>query len=482
MCKRYCKTKIISLYRIIEIIGIPNTEKHINNGILNTDMEFSELTNQNPWWKDKSAIEEDYDIFKWKEKKYRWIPEIVEKLPLQPFALHIMLGPRQAGKTTALKLLIRKLLKYKDAKSLFYFNCENLSDYKELSEVLHLYLEFKESNLIKNSIIILDEITLPKEWYRAIKSLIDQGLLRDDVVVLTGSSSLAVKREVELFPGRRGKGRDFVLLPLSFRDFLKIFDKELEEKLPVIKNIEEIDKKALNAVIYQRELDNYLEKYMEYGGFPLSVVNLHRSKEEAKKTYLSWIKNAILKAERNDLIARQIIQAVIETLQTDISWEGISKKIEIKSPKTVSAYLDLLKSIFAVNILYNVDISSKKIKFGRNKKIHVRDPLLLEIFEDWCMVNTKDKNSAIAEGLVIEHLARVFPERVFFWKNGFEIDALVLEKSKLYGFEVKWQEKPEAKTLPQLKKFIVITKKTYSKNPLKIPLSVFLSLFNTESI
>jgi len=121
-------------------------------------------------------------------------------------------------------------LKDEDAKSLFYFNCENLSDYKELLEVIQLYLEFKESNQIKKSIIILDEITLPKEWYRAIKSLIDQGLLRDDVVVLTGSSSLAVKREVELFPGRRGKGRDFVLLPLSFRSFLKIFDKELEEK------------------------------------------------------------------------------------------------------------------------------------------------------------------------------------------------------------------------------------------------------------
>ncbi len=441
-------------------------------------MEITELINQNPWWRDKTAIEGDYDLFKWKENRYKWVPALVDELPLHPFALHIILGPRQAGKTTTLKLLIQKLLKNRDTKSIFYFNCENLSDHRELSEVLNLYLEFKDNNSIKGSIIILDEITLPKEWYRAVKYLIDRGAFVNDVVILTGSSSIAIKREVELFPGRRGKGKDFVLLPLSFRSFLKVFDRNLEEKLPVIKSIEDIEKKSLGALVYEMELNKYLEKYMEYGGYPLSVANIHRGKDEAKKIYLNWIKNAILKADRSDIIAKQIVQVVIETLQTDISWEGISKKIEIKSPKTVSAYLDLLKSIFSINILYNIDISSKKIKFGRNKKIHIRDPLLLEIFEDWSMVNTRDKNSAIAESLAIEHLERAFPERVFFWKGRFEIDALLLEKSKLYGFEVKWRENPEAKNLPQLRKFIIITKKTYSKKPLKIPLSVFLSLFD----
>ncbi|MAG02112.1 ATPase [Candidatus Pacearchaeota archaeon] len=441
-------------------------------------MEIRELVDQNPWWKDRNAIEEDYDVFKWKEKRHRWMPDLIENISLEPFALHIVSGPRQAGKTTALKLLIKNLLKDKDGKSIFYFNCENLSDYKELLEVLELYFEFKEGSSVKTSIIILDEITLPKEWYRAIKFLIDKGSLRNDVVILTGSSSIDVKRDVELFPGRRGKGKDFNLLPLSFRGFLKVFDEKLEDKLPRIKNIEDIEKKAIKAVIYEKELNNYLGKYMEYGGFPLSVVNVDRSKEEAKRTYLSWIKNAILKADRNDLIARQIIQSVIETLQTDISWESISKKIEIKSPKTVSSYLDLLKLIFSLNIIYNVDISTKKIKFGKNKKVHLRDPLLLEIFEDWSMTNAKDRKSAIAESLVVEHLVRAFPEKVFFWKNGFEIDALVLDKSNFYGFEVKWSENPKAKSLPQLKKFMVVTRKAYSKNPFKIPLSVFLCLFD----
>ncbi len=443
-------------------------------------MDVRELFDQNQWWKDKGLIKEDFDIVRWGEKRRKWVPGLVGEIGIEPFALHALTGPRQSGKTTVLKLLVKRLLdEGREPRSIFYFNCENLADYRELLEVLTAYLDFKGVNSVKFGIILLDEVTLPKEWYRAVKFLIDKGKLRNDVLIVTGSSSMAVKREVELFPGRRGKGKDFVVYPLSFRGFLRVVGPQLVQKIPPLESIKEIDGKAMTALMFENELNRHLGDYMAYGGFPLSVANLHKSKEDAKNAYLSWIKNAILKAERSDVIARQVGKVLVETLQTDISWEGVSKKIEAKSPKTVSAYVDLLKSIFAVNVLYNVDISGKKIRFGKNKKIHFRDPLLLEIFEDWCMVKSLSGDSAIAEALLVEHLARMFPDNIFFWKNGFEIDAVVLDKTRLYGFEMKWSEaeNAHAKSLNQLGKFVVVTKKGYSKTPLKIPLAVFLSLF-----
>ena len=39
-----------------------------------------------------------------------------------------------------------------------------------------------------------------------------------DVLVATGSNSIRVKRESEYFPGRRGSGRDVLLLPLGFQE------------------------------------------------------------------------------------------------------------------------------------------------------------------------------------------------------------------------------------------------------------------------
>ena len=441
-------------------------------------MNTEDLFDQNQWWKDKNLINQDYDITKWNENKYKWIPNIIKGIELKPFSFHIITGPRQAGKTTAIKLLIKELLNTLEPKSIFYFNCENVSDYKELTEILKMYIEFKEANKIKNSIILLDEITTPKEWYRAIKYLIDIGKFINDVLIITGSSTISVKRNVELFPGRRGHGKDLILYPLSFRGFLKIFAPEITDKIPTIESIEDIDKLVLNALMFKKELNEHLKKYMEYGGFPLSVINIDKNKEDAKRTYLNWIKNAILKAERSDIIAKEIASAIIETLQTDISWENTAKKIEIKSPKTVAAYVELFKSIFVANILYNIDPNNKKIRFGKNKKIHLRDSLLLEIFEDWCLTKSKNKESALAESLVVEHLIRKFPERIFFWKDKFEIDVILLEKSKIYGFEVKWSDKTETKVLKQLKRYITITKTEYSKDPLKIPLAVFLSLFD----
>jgi len=441
-------------------------------------MDLRELFDQNPWWKDEKQIEEDYDIVKWREKKHRWIPQEIEKISLKPFALHVITGARQVGKTTALKLLIKKLLAIRNPKSIFYFNCENIADHKELSEILEAYLDFRSVNKLKKSVIMLDEITLPKEWYRAVKFFIDQGKLRNDVVVVTGSSSINVKREVELFPGRRGNGVDITMRPLSFREFLKVVDRNLYEKIPSASEITQVNKKVLNALMFEKELNKHLKDYMEYGGFPLSVVNIGGGKQEAKKTYLAWIKNAILKADRSDVLARQVMKVIVESAQSAVSWEGISRKIEAKSPKTVAAYTDLLKSIYAVNILYNIDVNEKKIRFGKNKKIHFTDPLLYEIFEDWCLTKMENKYSAIAEALVVEQLSRAHPDNVFFWKNNYEVDAVVMHEGRLWGYEVKWSRKSDAKKPRQITEFTVITKKNHSKKPLKIPLAVFLSIMN----
>ncbi|NHV06280.1 MAG: ATP-binding protein [Thaumarchaeota archaeon] len=124
----------------------------------------------NPWWKGKEAIEEDEDYRKWKESKTKWIPSLLEKIELKPFSLHFLFGPRQVGKTTLLKLLVKELLeRIENPKAIFYYRCDKLSDYKELDEILKEYLRIRKNENIKTSYILLDEVTFPKEWFRAIK-------------------------------------------------------------------------------------------------------------------------------------------------------------------------------------------------------------------------------------------------------------------------------------------------------------------------
>ncbi len=445
--------------------------------IYNTDMKEL-LLEQNSWWISKVLIEKDHDIVHWAEQKYKWTPSVINKIKINPFAFHAILGPRQVGKTTALKLLVRELLKNRDEKSIFYFNCEYLSDYKELKEVIEAYFEFREDNNITSSVFLLDEITAPKEWYRAIKFLIDSGKFKNDVLVITGSTSLSIKKEIELFPGRRGYGQDFVMFPLSFREFLQVVNPKVFEKIKPFTDFNNLSKDAKNNVLFFEEIQKEFRKYLKTGGFPLSIVNMDDT-VEAKRAYLSWIKNAVLKDGKNDSLARQIIKSLLEKTPSPISWEIIAKTIEVKSPKTVSSYIEFLKNIYSLIILNHIDINDKQIKFGKNKKIHFFDPLLFEAFEEWCLFSVKNKESILAESIAAMHLARMFGE-TYYWRNHTEIDIIVQIKNKLVGFEVKWQEKESLIKKPtQLSAFYTLTKKECTGN--NIPLSIFLSMLDFDA-
>ncbi|MGC8645991.1 MAG: AAA family ATPase [Thermoplasmata archaeon] len=81
-----------------------------------------------------------------------------------------MYSPRQVEKTTALKILIHSLLEKHDPRKIFYFYCDELSNYRKMGEIIDNYLSSRRSLGIKNSFIFLDEITFLDEWWRALKS------------------------------------------------------------------------------------------------------------------------------------------------------------------------------------------------------------------------------------------------------------------------------------------------------------------------
>ncbi|MGC8565930.1 MAG: AAA family ATPase, partial [Thermoplasmata archaeon] len=89
----------------------------------------------NPWW----INEEDLGYIQWNESQIKWIPNVVNEISMEPFSLNFIFGPRQVGKTTAIKILIHKYLEFQDPRAIFYYSCDELTDYRELSEVLDNY-------------------------------------------------------------------------------------------------------------------------------------------------------------------------------------------------------------------------------------------------------------------------------------------------------------------------------------------------------
>ncbi len=455
-------------------------------------MERSILIAKNPWWKGKEHFKEDEDYKRWEEKKIKWLPKMLNEIELKPFALHFVFGPRQAGKTTLIKLKIKQLLDGEtEPESLFYFRCDELKDYKELDELLAAYFEFKEESNINSSYIFLDEITFAEEWFRSIKSKIDDGVFKKDVVVITGSVSLEVMKHTEYFPGRRGNGKDFFVYPLCFREFVKVMKPEIYKKLPELSSFEfeEIKPKATKVYLYINELNSLLNVYLRIGGFPLAINSYsehNKISSAVKAVYLGWIKNDIVKVNKSVSTAREILKILATKIPSAISWEGIAKETSIKSPKTVNSYLHLFEEMFLAIISYYLDLNSLTIEFGKNKKVHFADPLLYEIFEEWCLVEIKDKEHKKAEDLIASHLLRfgkssgAFSEQVFYWQNSTEIDSLIRTKHKAIGFEVKWADKvkPLSIVVGKMKETYLISKNTFDMSKRIIPMSVFISLLN----
>ncbi|MBO3800604.1 MAG: ATP-binding protein [Candidatus Brockarchaeota archaeon] len=406
------------------------------------------MESQNPWW----YREADKTYEDWSRKQVKWVPPVVEQFSFEPFSLNFLVGPRQVGKTTALKIWINKvLLPNIDPRAVFYFSCEELTGFRELGEVLDNYVSFKKGNRIKSSFIILDEITFVEDWHRALKLRIDQGVFRGDVIVVSGSASLEILKQKEYFPGRRGRGRDIVFYPLSFSQYVKALRGLETEK----KGLLQVENSMKTNKVHQDLLDELFNKYLITGGFPLSIEDMYirnRISFETRKAYMDWLRNDFSKLGRNEAYMKEVLAYIVRARSAPVSWLSISKETSISSPHTTQAYVEDLEKLFMVKVLNLLDVDSK-ILYRKNKKIHITDPFLYDTVCE--LVNVKPVEENKLESVVATHLARRYP--VFYWRNKTEIDIVVMIDHRQFGVEVKTVLRSWIKP-KHLKDFLVLTR------------------------
>jgi len=148
--------------------------------------------------------EPDKDLKAFDGMRIRWRPEWIDSIFLTPFSLNFVMGPRQVGKTTGIKLLIEELLKDRDRGSVFYLDCDLISDLRELRSALDFYRRFRAREGLKSSFIFLDEVTGIEGWWRVIKGYVDAEILSEDVVTVLGSASFRLKKFLRPFLGEEG--------------------------------------------------------------------------------------------------------------------------------------------------------------------------------------------------------------------------------------------------------------------------------------
>ena len=217
----------------------------------------------------------------------------------------IIIGPRRAGKTYYLYQIANKTGKDKT----LYLNFEDTRlrslEPQDIRYIIRLYIEITSK---APELLLFDEIQNIQGWELAVRELLDA---RTYSIYITGSSSRLLSREIAT--QLRGRSITYLMLPFSFIEYLKAKGKEANDK---------ITRDAAAA------LRNSLMEYLEWGGFPETVLN-PKNRESILKEYYDLIlfKDII---ERNSMknmsLARFLLEQLLQNVSKEFSVNSIMNK------------------------------------------------------------------------------------------------------------------------------------------------------------
>lgn len=440
------------------------------------------LKANNPWWISPSMILEDSLIKEFTEQKFRYFHPLLHNLSLHKDAVLTIRGPRRVGKSTLLHLLIKRLLIEEKIpkEAIFFYPCDRVENYNQLFEIIKTYLDFARPRTDSRLFIFLDEISFVTDWQKAIKEMVDSGLLKKSLTILTGSSILDLKFGSEFLSGRRGQisPADFFYYPLSFADFVNLVNPKLGE---------EKDEFALS---YQLpKLNKLFRDFLLTGGFPKTINEYYLSGRISNATYetfITWIENDIHKTNRSEKTVYDLLANIYRTLTTPVSFTSLARDSSLASHFAAQEYIDILGKMFVLFSLNAFVIDQKRRDPKKNKKIYFTDPFIFNALYVKTEEQMEDPFSSIrnkidalmpliAENTIAGQLQRFYPQ--LYWGKGAkkEIDFVGKKESKYHFFEVKYQEKIDYSEILSVSPLTVVSKKHLAEKPIEtLPLEIFL--------
>ena len=320
---------------------------------------------------------------------------------LDQFPAVVLLGPRQAGKTTLAMTVAEE-------RPSVYLDLEDVADREKLADAA-LYLSEHEDRLV-----ILDEVQRMPELFQTLRGLIDRGRrrgIRSGRFLLLGSASIELlKQSGESLAGR------IAYVELEPFDVLEV-DRDVREKLWIRGGFPEsflAPNDGASVIWRENFIRTYLERDIPQLGPRVPAETLRRF-----WTMLAHVQGGTLNAAQ---------------LARGLGVDG----------KTVARYLDLLVDLLLVRRLppCHANVGKRLVK---SPKVYVRDSGIVH-----ALLGLDDRDAVLGhpvaggswEGFVLENLLRAAPDRAkaSFYRTaaGAEID-LVMEMpgGRLWAIEIK---------------------------------------------
>lgn len=260
-----------------------------------------------------------------------------------PF-VKILTGVRRCGKSTILKMIIKKLKeeKHVDDEQILNYRFDSM-EYEDMI-TKELYLELKSKILqSKKTYLFLDEIQEIEGWEKVVNTLASDF---DVDIYITGSNSRMMSSEISTY--LTGRYITFHIYTLSFEEYLTF-------------------KKSYTTL---RDLKQEFSQYVQLGGFPATHLQDYSQDEVytiVKDIYNSTIFSDIVRRNQVKKIDQleRVVKYTFNNIGNTFSAKSISNYFKSEQRKidneTVCSYLEKLQKAYILHKCSRYDLQGKDI-------------------------------------------------------------------------------------------------------------------------
>ncbi len=326
---------------------------------------------------------------------------------LKEFPAVAIVGPRQVGKSTLAKELVKQ-----SKKSFVYLDLEAPSDRRKLSDPETFFEQHRDS------CVIIDEVQLMPEIFSVLRPEIDS-LRKPGRFILTGSANpLLMTGSAETLAGRIAY---YYLTPIGLQEALLC---KLNVQKHWFRGGYPDALLAKNDEAFHRWMSNYIQTFVQRDLRLLFDVNL-----PPQTVYICW--NMI--ANNNG---------------SELNYEEYARAMGVTGP-TVKKYIQFLETAFLVRLLPPWATNSKK-RLVKAPKVYIRDSGIVHHFTGISNFKSLISNTVIGgswEGYVVEQIIRVLPSNIlpYYYRThqGAEVDlVLVKNNTPIVAIEIKHSKAP----------------------------------------
>lgn len=337
-------------------------------------------------------------------------------LELRPGRAELVVGPRQAGKST----WIRETLAHLDLPVLVLHAEE--PRIRELADSPALALAGLADALTPETLLLLEEVQHLREAPLFIKGLVD--LDRTRRIVATGSSSFELgARTRESLAGRARRTR---LLPLSLEEVAALVPEKLA---PAIRDL---------------QLTTLWEKLVVTGGYPEPWFD-----PEPAEALHYLVESFVLKdtSDLHQIERPSVFRKLLELAAADVGnlvnlteWASLAQT----SRNTVGRYLEIAEEAHILRLVPPFAGGKRLEVTGTSKIFFLDNGLRNAVFGGFKPSQERADRGALWENAVFNELAKRLNllDKIRFWrsKNGAEVDFVVRRGERMVAIEVKAAE------------------------------------------